>query len=175
MSHGHRLIRKGRDNARRMRRFCAAVGAVLVASACASQAAPSFSLTSARVDATHWCPGGAVDAKYDVHATIQASNTTARVVTVESATAEMVLSAVTGSWLEKQGDRYDAGTVAVRPSTVAANSTASLDLTIPSSCTSAAYGAAPSSSGSYTVTVALVTSAGTFHIAAANRHEILAA
>jgi hypothetical protein len=158
-----------------MRTVCATVAAALLAVACSSQATPAFSLTSARVDATHWCPGAAVDAKYDVHATVQARNTTSKEVTVGSATAEMTLAAVTGSWLEKVGDRYDAGTAAVSPSTIPPTSTASLDVTIPSSCTSGAYGGAQSSSGSYTVTVALVTSAGTYRIVAANRHEILAA
>ena len=171
----HRLIRTERDNARAMRGSCSVLAAALLAMACSSQAAPAFSLTSARVDATHWCPGGAVDAKYDVHATIQARNTTSKDVTVESATAEMTLAAVSGSWLEKVGDRYDVGSAAVSPSTIPAGSAASLDVTIPSTCTSGPYGASQSSSGRYTVTVALATSAGTFRIVAANRHEILAA
>lgn len=132
-------------------------------------------MSGARVDAAHWCPGGSVDAKYDVHVTIQARNTTSKEVTIQSATADMVLAAVTGKWLEPVGDRYDAGTVAVSPSTVAANSSAKLDVTIPSTCTSGRYGSTESSSGSYTVTVHLATSAGAFTIAAANRHEILAA
>jgi hypothetical protein len=143
--------------------------------ACSSAPPPEFSLAGARVDATHWCPGGSVDARYDVHATIQARNTTAKDVTVKSATAEMVLAAVTGSWIEKVGDRYDAGSVVVSPSTVAAKSNATLDVTIPSACSSGRYDTSRSSSGSYTVTVHLVTSAGAFTVRAGNRHEILAA
>ncbi|HKW60524.1 MAG TPA: hypothetical protein VJR46_12300 [Candidatus Dormibacteraeota bacterium] len=149
--------------------------ALAVLSACSSAPPPEFSLTGARVDATHWCPGGSVDARYDVHATIEARNTTKKDVTIESATAEMVLVSVSGAWIEKVGDRYDAGAVVVSPSTIAAGSTTKLDLTIPSSCTSGLYGSSQSSSGSYTVTVHLVTSAGTFTIAAGNRHQILAA
>lgn len=110
-----------------------------------------------------------------MHATIEARNATKQDVTIESATAEMVLASVTGAWIEKVGDRYDAGSVVVSPSTVAAGSTAKLEVTIPSSCTSGRSGSAQSSSGSYTVTVHLVTSAGAFTISAANKHEILAA
>lgn len=157
-----------------MRRFCAAFAAVLLTLGCSS-GSPKFSLSGARVDAVHWCPGGSIDAKYDVHVTVEAHNTTSKDVTIESATAEMVLAAVTGRWLEPVGDRYDAGPVAVTPSTVAPNSNAKLDVTIPSTCTSGPYGSTPSSSGSYTVTVHLATSAGAFTVSAGNRHEILAA
>ena len=157
-----------------MRRFCFALVAAVVAAACSSQS-PSFTLSDARVDAVHWCPGGAVDAKYDVHVTIQAHNATAADVTIESATAEMVLASVTGSWLEKVGYRYDAGTLVVSPSSIAKNSTANLDVTIPSTCTSGLYGSTQSSAGSYRVTVHLTTSAGAFTVAAGNRHEILGA
>ena len=165
----------GLHNAAGMRqRFGLALLAAFVAAACSS-GSPMFTLSDARVDAVHQCPGGVVDAKYDVHATIQARNATARDVTIESATAEMVLASVTGSWLEKVGDRYDAGTVVVSPSTIAKNSTAQLDVTIPSSCTSGLHGSTKSSSGSYRVTVHLTTSAGSFTVAAGNRHEILGA
>jgi hypothetical protein len=157
-----------------MRRFCACLVAGVLVAACSSES-PKFSVTDAHVDVVHRCPGGSVDAKYDVHATIQARNTTSKDVTIESATADMMLAAVTGRWLEQVGDRYDAGTVRVSPSTVRANSSARLDVTIPSTCTSGPYGSAESSSGSYTVTVHLTTSAGAFTIAARNRHEIVAA
>ena len=132
-------------------------------------------MADARVDAAYRCPGGSVDAKYDVHATMDAHNTTSKAVIIDSATADMVLAAVTGRWLEPVGDRYDAGAVIVSPSTVPANSTAKLQVTIPSSCSSGQYGSQQSNSGSYTVTIYLATSAGAFNITAGNHHEILAA
>lgn len=150
--------------------------ALLVAAAVAcSTEQPNFSLQGATVDSTYWCPGGASDAAYALHATVVARNGTTKKVTVQSATAEMVLTAVSGAWLERVGDRYDAGDVTVTPATVAPRSTASLDVTIPSTCTSGRYGASDSSSGRYKVTVHLVTSAGTFTVTATNRHEIRAA
>lgn len=164
----------GRHNAAGMRTLVAAVLAVMIATACSSES-PGFTVSDMRVDSAHWCPGGAVDTKYDVHATIQAHNPTENDVTIKSGTAEMVLAKVTGHWLEKVGDRYNAGAIVVSPSTIAARSTAKLDVTIPSTCTSGLYGSTQSSSGSYTVTLHLTTSAGAFTIAAANRHEILGA
>jgi len=174
VSFPHRLIRKGPHNPADMRALHAAVAAALLMAGCSSES-PTFSVAGAKVDALYHCPDGSVDAKYDVHATIQARNPTSNRVTVDSATADMVLAAVTGRWLEHVGDRYEAGTVAVSPSAVGANSTATLDVTIPSTCTSGRSGATQSSSGSYTVTIHLATSAGAYSVTAGNRHEILAA
>ena len=145
-----------------------------VAMACSTEQ-PTFSLESATVDDVYWCPGGARDARYDMHATVEAHNGTGKEVTVQSASAELVLTSVTGTWLESVGDRYDAGAVTVRPATVAARSNARLDVTIPSACTSGRWGPRTGSSGSYKVTVKFVTSAGEFAIAATNEHKILAA
>jgi len=143
--------------------------------AACSSSSPTFSLSGATVDPTYRCPGGASNAPYDVHATIKARNDTSKAVTIQSATAEMVLAAIKGKWLEPVGDRYDAGSVAVSPTRVAAGSSATLTLTIPSACTSGPHGSTTSSSGSYQVKLHLVTSAGAFSIDASNRHEILAA
>jgi hypothetical protein len=148
--------------------FLALVGAC-------SQPQPRFSIAGATVDATHWCPGGAANAAYDLHARIDARNDTSRPVTIESASATMVLAAVTGPWLEQIGEAYDAGSVKVTPTTVAATSRRTLDAVIPSACTSGSYGSGPSISGDYTVKVTLETSAGRFVVTASNRHEIRAA
>lgn len=135
----------------------------------------TFSLTGATVDPSYWCPGGANNAPYTVHATIQARNDTSKEVSIDSATASMVLTAVNGSWLEHVGDRFDAGDIDVSPKTVAPRSSTALTVAIPSACTSARYGSATSSSGDYEVRIRLVTSAGPFSITAGNQHEIRAA
>src|SRR5690242_371517 len=129
-------------------RLAAMLIAFMVLAACSSPPA-TFSLAGATVDAAYWCPGGSSNAPYTVHARIQARNDTAREVTIDSATADMVLTGVTGSWLERVGDRYDAGTVQVEPTTVAPRSSATLTVAIPSACTSALYGSSGSSSGTY--------------------------
>jgi hypothetical protein len=126
------------------------------------------------VDPTYWCPGGANNARYDLHATVDVHNGTNRSVSIDSATAQMRLVSVKGDWLEKVGERYDASGVTYSPDSVAAASSTSLRVTIPSACTSGKYGASASSSGDYEVTMRITTSAGTFSITAQNHHEILA-
>lgn len=160
-------------------RLIVAACLVSLMAACSSSPSPSsssgFSLAGASVDPAYWCPGGATDAAYTVHATVNARNDTAKAVSIDSATADMVLASVTGTWTERVGDRYDAGSVDVSPNTVPAHSTAKLAVSIPSTCTSASYESGPSSSGDYSVSVHLVTSAGKFSITARNKHEIRAA
>jgi hypothetical protein len=142
---------------------------------CSSGQTSTFALTSASVDPTYWCPGGANNTAYDVHATVDVHNGTSKVVTIDSATAEMKLISVKGNWLEKVGDRYTAGTVTYSPTSVGAGSSAPVTATIPSACTSGKYGAGASSYGDYDVTVHMTTSAGAFSITAKNQHRILAA
>ena len=140
-----------------------------------SSSPTTFALTSASVDPQFWCPGGAKNAPYDMHATIDAQNGTSHAVSITSVTAEMTLTAVKGSWLEKVGDRYEAGTVKFDPSSIAAGSKATIKVTIPSACTSGSYGSSLSSSGQYSVNLRVTTTAGVQTIAAKNQHQILAA
>lgn len=149
--------------------------AVLACIAACSSGSPTFSLDSASVDQTYFCPGGASNAPYDLHATVQAHNGTGKTVTIDSITAQMTLAAVTGDWLEKLGDRYDAGDAKFEPATIAPGATTPLKITIASACTSGPYGTGVSSSADYNVTIRVTTSAGTFSITSANQHEIVAA
>src|SRR5438270_14093824 len=103
-----------------------------LASACSSGTPSTFALTRASVDPTYWCPGGAKDAHYDLHATIAAHNGTGKPVSIQSLTAVMTLSSVRGNWLERVGYRYDAGSVTFAPATVASRSSATVTVTIPS-------------------------------------------
>src|SRR5947207_633326 len=75
-----------------MRRHAAALATAVWLVACSSTPA-TFALIGASVDPTYKCPGGANNAAYDLHATIDARNNTSRPVTVESITAEMTLTA----------------------------------------------------------------------------------
>jgi hypothetical protein len=152
-----------------------AVLAVLIAAACSSGQPTTFAVTGASVDPTYWCPGGANNAHYDLHATVSVHNGTSHVVTIQSVTAQMTLVAVQGAWLEKPGDRYDAGAATFSPSSLAAGSTSTVKVTVGSACTSGTYGSGGSSHGDYSVTIVLVTSAGTYSVTAGNQHEIRAA
>src|SRR2546430_14981711 len=66
----------------------------------------TFAVTGSSVDPTHWCPGGAKDAPYDMHATIRAHNGTSGLVAIKSIPAEMTLAPVAGSWREKVGEHH---------------------------------------------------------------------
>lgn len=147
---------------------------VLALAACSSSSQPTFTLAGASVDPTYYCPGGANNAPYDLHATVRARNSTGRLVTVEAATAQMTVASVRGVWLEKVGDRYEAANAKFTPATIAPSSDATLELTIPSACTSGKYGTGTSSSASYNVSIQLTTSAGKFTVTAGNQHEIVA-
>lgn len=147
--------------------------AVAFAAACSSSASPAFVVKSASVDPTYFCPGGANNASYNLHATIVVHNGTGKAVTIDAMTAQMRLASVKGPWLEKVGDRYDASNVKFTPATVDAGKDASLQVTVPSACTSGSYGTGTSSSADYDVTIHMTTSAGSFAVTAANQHEIV--
>ncbi len=157
-----------------MRFAIAAALVLLLIAACSSSQPTTFTVVSAAVDPTYYCPGGANNAAYDLLATVDVRNGTSKAVTIDSATAQMTLASVKGSWLEKVGDRYNADGVKVTPTSVAAGGHSTLTVTIPSACTSGRYGTGTSSSADYSVTVHLSTSAGNFTITAANQHEIVA-
>lgn len=159
---------------RAVRRVLVWLGVLWLAAVCSSAPA-TFSLTGASVDPTYRCPGGANNSAYDLHATVNARNGTSKAVTISSVTAEMRLTAVRGSWLERVGDRYEAENVKFEPSSVGAGETATLKVTIPSACTSGAYGSTVSNWGQYQVTMHITTSSGAYSISATNLHEILTA
>lgn len=147
------------------------VAATSMAAGCGSG---SFTLTGASVDPTYTCPVGANNAPYDLHAIVDVHNGTSTTVTIKSMTAEMTLEAITGLWLEKVGDRYEAGNLSFAPASVASGSNATLKVTIPSACTNA-KATNSASAGDYRVTIHLVTSAGTYSISSKNRHLLVAA
>ena len=147
----------------------------VLAGACSSGQPSTFSVTGASVDPTYFCPGGASDKRYDLHGAVDVRNGTSSVVTIQTISANMTLVSVQGAWLEKVGDRYDAGDAAFTPRSVGAGSTATLDVTITSSCTSDKYESGGSSRGDYAVALHLVTSAGSYSVTARNHHAIVGA
>lgn len=154
-----------------VRATCVAVlaaGAV----ACGSSA---FSIGSPSVDASYTCPAGSNNAPYDLHATADADNPTAQNVEVRSVSAVMVLAAVHGAWQQKVGSEYDAGPVQFSPKTIGANSKTKLEATIPSACTNGPHPADTADYGDYSVTLTVMTSAGTFKLTSTNKHRIQAA
>jgi hypothetical protein len=146
-----------------------------VAGGCAIGAPSTFTLDSASVDQSYVCPTAANDLPYKIHATIGVRNGTSSSVTIESVEVVMTVAAVKGGWLEHVGDKYDAAGVAVSPGAVGAGSTASLAVTIPSTCTNGKVPNSGASYADYSVAFTVATSAGTHTIVSPNRHRITAA
>src|SRR4029077_12513018 len=154
-----------------MARWLAAAAGVVVLAGCSFGSPTTFTLDSASVDPSYSCPVGATNAKYDVHGTIDAHNGTSKAVSISSVDATLTLASVKGGWLQKVGDKYDAGNITFTPAEVGAGSSAKLDVTIPSACTGRTA-SSPVASGDYVVGFTMITSAGTFRVESKDRHRI---
>lgn len=158
-----------------MRAPIAAILAATALSVACSSSTPGVAAGHTTVDATYSCPAGASDARYQVHATSDLHNATSSTVTIRSVTVDMTLKATQGTWGEKVGDRYDAGSASFTPASIAAGRDATLNVTITSACTNTKTGTGGKSYGEYQVTLHIDTSAGTITATSANLHRIIAA
>jgi len=152
-------------------------GIVLLAAAlvsCSNEAPAAFAVSSASVDSPYVCPPTANNSPYNVHATIEVLNGTSSTVTIKSVAAQLTLAATKGAWLQKVGDKYEASAVKFTPETVPPGSSSSLQVAIPSACTSGRSAKVDSSYGDYSVELTVVASSGTYKIASANHHRIFA-
>lgn len=132
----------------------------------------TFTVSNASVDPSYTCPAGANNVHYDLRGTIDAHNGTSKAVTITTVDATMTLAAVKGVWLQKVGDKYDAGNVTFTPNSVGAGANTTLVVTVPSACTGRSPNT-PAASGDYAVTFTLTTSAGTFKLDSRDKHRIL--
>jgi hypothetical protein len=144
------------------------------AAGCSSGAPPAFTLNSASVDSLYACPSTANNGPYNLHATIEVHNGTSGSVTIEAVSAEMTLAATKGSWLQKVGDKYNAAALKFSPQRVGPGSSSSLQVAIPSACTSGKTAKVDSSYGDYSVELWVIASSGTYRVSSQNRHRILA-
>lgn len=147
---------------------------ILVLAGCSLGSSSTFTVGNASVDQAYTCPVGAKALQYDLHGTIDAHNATSQSVKITSVTAVMTLAAVNGGWLQKVGDKFDAGNVSYAPTSVGAGSSATLSVTIPSACTGR-VAKSPPAWGDYLVTFTLKTSAGSFTLDSQNKHRIATA
>jgi len=145
-----------------------------IAAACTVGSPSTFTLSSASVDATYACPLGATDAPYDLKAVIDVRNGTSSAVTIKSVSAAMTLVAVKGTWLEKVGERYQASNIGFSPQAVAAGTSASLNVILPSACTNGKAAVPQASYADYSIAFTVATSAGTHTIVSQNKHRIVA-
>jgi hypothetical protein len=152
-------------------RDIAPAACLLLLAGCSFGSSSTFTVSNASVDQGYTCPAGAKNLQYQVHGTIDAHNGTSKTVNISAVTATMTLSAVKGAWLQKLGDKFDAGNITYTPTSVAAGSSTTLAVTIPSACTGRATGS-PVASGDYVVAFTMNTTAGTFKLDSQNKHRI---
>ena len=155
-------------------RQIAPAACMLLLAGCTFGSSPAFAVSNASVDQGYTCPVGARDLQYELHGTIDAHNATSRTVTISAVTATMTLAAVKGAWLQKVGDRFDAGDVTYTPTSVGPGASATIEVAIPSACTGRAAGS-PAAWGDYAVTFAVTSSAGKFKLDSQNMHRIVTA
>jgi hypothetical protein len=158
----------------RVARFGMLALVAAVAVSCSSGSPGAFTLNGASVDSPYTCPPSANNAPYNLHATVEVRNGTSSSVTIKAVSAQLTLAAAKGSWLQKVGDRYDATAVKFTPATVGPGSSSSLQIAIPSACTSGKTANVDSSYGDYSVELWVFASSGSYRIASENRHRILA-
>jgi hypothetical protein len=84
------------------------------------------------------------------------------------------VAAVKGGWLQKVGDKFDAGNVTYTPTSIGPGSSATIAVAIPSACTGRAAGS-PAAWGEYAVTFAITSSEGKFKVDSQNKHRIVTA
>ncbi len=144
----------------------------LVLAGCGFGSPSTFSVSSASVDPGHTCPVGGSNVPYEIHGTIDVHNGTSKAVTISSIDATLTLAASKGGWLQKVGDRYDAGNITFTPANINAGASATITVTIPSACTGRAANS-PQASGDYVVGFTMITSAGTFKLDSKDRHRIV--
>ncbi len=155
-------------------RHIAAGACALLLGGCSFGSSSTFSLSNASVDQGYTCPVGAKALQYELHGAIDAHNGTSKTVTISAVTATMTLAAVKGGWLQKVGDRFDAGDVSFTPTRVGPGSGATIVVAVPSACTGRAAGS-PTAWGDYVVTFAITSSDGKFTVDSQNKHRIVTA
>ncbi len=155
-------------------RHIAPAACLVLFAGCSFGSTSSFVASNASVDQGYTCPVSAKNLQYDLHGTINAHNGTSQTVKITAVTAVMTVAAVNGAWLQKVGDKFDAGNVTYTPTSVAAGSSGTLAVTIPSACTGRAA-KSPPAWADYVVTLAMTTSAGSFKLDSQNKHRIATA
>lgn len=149
--------------------------ALVLLAACGPLCGPTaFYVSSASADAIYACPQGAAHQPYDLHVTVAADNPTSNDVTITSASADMIVATVHGSWQQPVGFKYNAGNVPFSPTRVPKGSKTNVTLTIPSACTNNSKTGTEDNYADYTVQATIVTSAGTYTVTCNNKHRILA-
>jgi hypothetical protein len=129
-----------------------------------------FALTSAHVDAQYNCPNGSNRSPYDVHGTIEASNTLSNTVTIKSIDEVDQIVATAGAW-EGSKNAKDGGPITgYSPRSVGPGDDATIKFAVGFICTSS--GPSVTTYADFAFTFTVKTSAGTYTIKSGNNHRL---
>jgi hypothetical protein len=158
--------------ARRAARIAAVVSALATLGACVPICGigAKFAVSNARVDPNYNCPYPSENHAYDVHVSIDASNTLSKTVTIKSVSETDQLVKTAGDWNGPKTARGGGPVKTFAPQSVPSGGNATIPFTIPFQCTNS--GPSVTTYGEFTFRFTLVTSAGTYTIDSANRHRL---
>jgi hypothetical protein len=129
-----------------------------------------FSLSNARVDGQYDCPYPSDLRAYEVHGSIDASNTTSGKVTIQSISEEDVLVSTAGNWNGPKGVKAGGPITNYLPKSVGSGDNATIKFSVAFDCTNS--GGSTPTYGDFTFKFKVVTSAGTYTLDAGNRHRL---
>lgn len=129
-----------------------------------------FTLANAHVDAAFNCPNPATRYAYDVHVTMDATNTTSKSVAIKSISETWKNVAVHGTWTGTLGEHGTNMVTTYSPTTLASGSSATIRFAIPFQCTNS--GPAVLTYGDFSFSFKVATSAGNYTIKSQNTHRL---
>jgi hypothetical protein len=129
-----------------------------------------FALSNARVDPQYNCPYPSSNHPYDVHSSVDASNTLSSIVTIKSIKEEDLLVNTVGDWNGAKGVKGTGNITDYTPKSVASGANATIKFSIPFVCTSS--GPSVTTYGEFSFKFTFVTSAGAYAIDSSNHHRL---
>lgn len=149
---------------RRLRSLAIACFAIAAVGACGPFGlSGKVTLSNAHVDASHKCPNPANDLPYDVNGSVDVDNSTSSTLTVKSMSESGTLVDVHGAWsIGSVGQKYDQQVSTFSPTSIKSGDQATVKFTLKFNCTNS--GPAQSTYGDFDLSIALVTSAGTYTV-----------
>jgi len=129
-----------------------------------------FSLSNAHVDSQYNCPYPADQKPYDVHATIDASNTLGSAVTIKEIDESDQLVSTAGDWAGPKNATGKGTITTFQPKSIASGANATIKFAVGFVCTNSGPNVA--TYGDFSFKFAVKTSAGTFTISSGNHHRL---
>lgn len=130
-----------------------------------------FALSNAHVDSEYKCPYPSTDAAYDLHGSIDADNSTATTVKINSMSEDDTLVGTGGNWNGASKGHKDSGPITnFQPKSIGSGQNATIKFTIPFQCTNS--GPRVPTYGDFSFTFTLVTSSGKYTIQSSDNHRL---